>query len=117
MVMSLTDKFVNMLWRFGREARVTKKDLVSSYKSLRVNTYDLKYHVVKFGERYIVEVCLMFEVRLSPSICCRLLSLYIKFVALLLDVWDELVTPYLWQALVFFSEMCSSLGWYQTYLD
>ena len=77
-------QFVRALWRCGRDAQVDKLDYKSAYKHVHVAEQDLPLQVIKWGDRFFVEMKLMFGTRSSPGIfdelakvflwCCRSLA-------------------------------------------
>ena len=66
--MSSTTKFVESLFRVGRNALITKSDWNSAYKHQFTRVEDLKLQFVKFLGKYFCELALVFGAISSPGI-------------------------------------------------
>ena len=66
--MSSTAKFVESLFRVGRNALITKSDWNSAYKHQFVREEDLKLQFVKFMGKFFCELALVFGAISSPGI-------------------------------------------------
>jgi hypothetical protein len=75
--MSSIPKFVRSLWKVGKGALVDKLDYTSAYKHQHVADDDLCLQVIKSGDRYFVELKLMFGTRSSPSIFDELAKVFL----------------------------------------
>jgi hypothetical protein len=75
--MSSVPRFVRALSKCGRNAQVDKLDYKSAYKHQHVAEEDLPLQVIKWGDRYFVEMKLMFGSRSSPGIFDELAKVFL----------------------------------------
>ena len=66
--MSSTSKFVESLFRVGRNALISKSDWNAAYKHQFVREEDLKLQFIKFMGKYFCELALVFGAISSPGI-------------------------------------------------
>lgn len=84
--MSSVPEFVRSLWKYGRNAVVGKLDYTSAYKHQHVREEDLKLQVIKWGDRYFVEMKLIFGSRSSPGIFDELAKVFLWSCASLVSI-------------------------------
>ena len=60
--------FVRRLWVHGKNAKIAKLDQEAAYRHVPVRKEDLHLQYVKWGDRYFMEMKLMFGTKSSPGI-------------------------------------------------
>ena len=117
--MSSVPKFVRALWRCGRGAIVDKLDYTSAYKHQHVEEEDLCLQVIKWGDRYFVELKLIFGSRSSPGIFDELAKVFLWCCMTLSDMPRNLVEQHLDDVLGIGLQSIDSPVWkfHQTFVD
>ena len=75
-LMSLGE-FVRRLWFHGKNAKISKLDQEVAYRHVPVRKEDLHLQYVKWGDRYFMELKLMFGTKSSPGIYDRFAGLFL----------------------------------------
>ena len=69
--------FIGRLWFHGRNAKIAKLDQEAAYRHVPVRQEDLHLQYVKWGDRFFMELKLMFGTKSSPGIYCRFAGLFL----------------------------------------
>ena len=69
--------FIGRLWFHGRNAKVAKLDQEAAYRHMPVRKEDLHLQSVKWGDRFFMELKLMFGTKSSPGIYDRFMGLFL----------------------------------------
>ena len=93
--MSSTAKFVESLFRVGRNALISKSDWNSAYKHQFVHEEDLKLQFVKFLGKFFCELALVFGAISSPGIYDDLAKVVLGIALLRARFPPELVSQHL----------------------
>lgn len=93
--MSSTAKFVESLFRVGRNALICKSDWNAAYKHQFVHEDDLKLQFVKFLGKYFCELALVFGAISSPGIYDDLAKVVLGIAMLRAKFPPELVSQHL----------------------
>ena len=70
-------EFVTRLWFHGKNAKIAKVDQEAAYRHVPVRQEDLHLQYVKWGDRYFMELKLMFGTKSSPGIYDRFAGLFL----------------------------------------
>ena len=70
-------KFVRRLWFHGKNAKISKLDQEAAYRHVPVKKEDLHLQYAKWGDRFFMELKLMFGTKSSPGTYDRFAGLFL----------------------------------------